>query len=386
MSLSRRAFLLLSMALPCATAVAETHLVPKMHATIQEAVDAAGDGDTILISGGTYPESVVITNKTNLLVKAKGKVVIDPPGSADALVLDGCTGCTLLKLRATDAANGIHLIGCDNCSVLKCRVESVEGAGIVLDNCNAAVVEGCLVQDTGGDAFAVGLGAIGPSTDCEVRKNKALGAGDDGFDVSGSGNTLEKNLAVEAAGNGYRTEHTPPSASNSLTKNKSVKSHHNGFDIGGTDNVLTGNKDTQSATNGVALFNGSGHEVHGHKSTKPAAAGVIVSAGVSGATVDGCKIVKAGGNGVDVEADGATVTHNKCSSAGADGYVVAGDGGTWTGNAARGSQADGFDVTGVGSTLTFNKGHGSKDGFDLHDESAGGNSIDETNKFGTKSP
>src|SRR4029453_7010257 len=68
--------------LPCLAAAQEVHHVPKDHVTIQAAVEAAASGDTILVSGGTYEEAVVITGKDDLVVKAKGKVVIDPPGDA----------------------------------------------------------------------------------------------------------------------------------------------------------------------------------------------------------------------------------------------------------------------------------------------------------------
>ncbi|HEY0012047.1 MAG TPA: hypothetical protein VGB79_04255 [Allosphingosinicella sp.] len=39
-------------------------------ATIQEAVEAAGDGDTIVVSAGTYVEQVVVTGRSNLLIVA----------------------------------------------------------------------------------------------------------------------------------------------------------------------------------------------------------------------------------------------------------------------------------------------------------------------------
>ena len=40
-------------------------------ATIQAAVDAANDGDTILVAAGTYVEQVVVDGLDNLTIKAR---------------------------------------------------------------------------------------------------------------------------------------------------------------------------------------------------------------------------------------------------------------------------------------------------------------------------
>ena len=45
--------------------------VPADHLTIQAAVDAANDGDTILVGPGTYHENVEIINN-NLILKGDG--------------------------------------------------------------------------------------------------------------------------------------------------------------------------------------------------------------------------------------------------------------------------------------------------------------------------
>ena len=50
------------------------------------------------------------------------------------------------------------------------------------------------------------------------------------------------------------------------------------------------------------------------------------------------------------------------------------------------SLRDGFQLIGTGNELTKNKAKGSKTGFDLNDQSLGGNTIAEDNKFGTTGP
>ena len=102
MRLALPALIVAALALPAAAA-GGVHMVPQEHATIQGAVDAAADGDTILISHGHYPEAVVVSGKNQLQILCKGKVVIDPPGGT-GLTLDGCTNCSVEKLRVGGGA------------------------------------------------------------------------------------------------------------------------------------------------------------------------------------------------------------------------------------------------------------------------------------------
>ena len=57
--LLRTAYLLLCSCAVLHVAVAEVHRVPEDHVTIQQALDAIADGDTILVALGTYHEALV---------------------------------------------------------------------------------------------------------------------------------------------------------------------------------------------------------------------------------------------------------------------------------------------------------------------------------------
>jgi hypothetical protein len=92
-------------------ALADTIRVPADQGTLQDAIDAAAPGDTILISKGTYDENPVIDNKQDLTLKAKGNVVLNCAGDLAfrdhvvvARVGDAAVGCLdPLTLVGSDA-------------------------------------------------------------------------------------------------------------------------------------------------------------------------------------------------------------------------------------------------------------------------------------------
>lgn len=72
-----------------ATATAATLRVPSEHKTIQRAVDAAGSGDTVLVSAGTYKERIVL--KPGVTLKSAGDDAKGELGlkRAEATIIDG---------------------------------------------------------------------------------------------------------------------------------------------------------------------------------------------------------------------------------------------------------------------------------------------------------
>jgi len=96
------------------------HAVPSDYATIQEAVDAADDGDLICIDEGTYVEAVKITLKE---LHLEGPATIDVEGSyVSAMTLEQADGSSLrgLTLTGSSAYEGGGL-----------RVQGTEGLDII---------------------------------------------------------------------------------------------------------------------------------------------------------------------------------------------------------------------------------------------------------------
>jgi len=141
----------------------ETLHVPAEYPTIQDAVDAADDGDTVAVAPGTYPENIVLDGKAITVLGTHGpeETLIDCQDDgrgfsigSDAgrdTVIDGFT------VRNGDANGGGGGISCwhgsptiRNCIVENCRSEW-DGGGIELAY-SEAWIENCIIRNNHGFA------------------------------------------------------------------------------------------------------------------------------------------------------------------------------------------------------------------------------------------
>jgi hypothetical protein len=97
---SRRALAAVAAALALAPAAgrAVDRLVPSQYPTIQEAIDAAGSADAIVVSPGTYRE--------NLIVDGKGCTIRSTSGNPADTILDGSAASTSMRGEPTVAFLG----------------------------------------------------------------------------------------------------------------------------------------------------------------------------------------------------------------------------------------------------------------------------------------
>lgn len=141
--------------------------VPEHYSTIQEAVDAANQGDTIIVSEGTYVEGQIEVYKP-LTLMAEGTVVVDGLGeghvisvTANNITITGFTvknsksgwgyggislrnvrNCTLSGNKAVNNTNGISVLGGPGNNVVKENVASSNLLGIGLYGARNNVVKG----------------------------------------------------------------------------------------------------------------------------------------------------------------------------------------------------------------------------------------------------
>ncbi len=186
--------------------VPETIRVPIDHATIQSAIDAAANGDTIEVLPGTYtgPGNVGLdlAGKSIVLRSASGPQVttIDAEGTSPVIILDdGETLATVIE--------GLTLRG----GATPVAAGSADGAGVVCHG-GAATLRGCIVRDNVATGLGGGIyvrdGAL-VIEDCVIAGNSGQVAGIAALDsdllvtdtvLSGNAGTLVGGLGAWGTG------------------------------------------------------------------------------------------------------------------------------------------------------------------------------------------
>ena len=110
--------------------------------SIQDAIDAASDGDVIFVSSGTYNENVTV----NKSVKIKGAgaastTVQSPTGNTVFTVVANNVSITGLTIKdaTTVWQSGIAISGADNVRIAKNTIE-LNAAGITISNSNGTSI------------------------------------------------------------------------------------------------------------------------------------------------------------------------------------------------------------------------------------------------------
>ena len=221
-------------------------LVPVDYLTIQQAVDAAVDGDEILIAPGVYQGAggsvpVVDLLGKSLTLRATGSVdetIIDGGGSGIGISQTGqaatvwiegitvrnaggalwCHGngedrVWILDCRFTDLVSyGIYLEGHESAKISGCQITDVGFAGVIraalqVRDCNALTLMETEIRDNGTFGLVIG-NSVAQIADCDIERN--------GVSLAGSGND-------EYAGGITGLEHSDISISNCLISDNRAK-------------------------------------------------------------------------------------------------------------------------------------------------------------------
>jgi hypothetical protein len=392
-----------ALAVLAAPALADTLRVPsEATPTIQSAVEAAADGDTILVAAGNYNETVTLVGRNDLTLRAQGAAVLDSGtftiagGGGISLVgftvqntnghgisASDCPGLLISKTTVTGAfQRGISLSTCNGASISKCTIQGSGSDGLQDYGSEDLVIEKCTISGNGGYGIILSSGASAGNASDRARILKNL--------VTGSANALycngvdilvEKNDFEAYTGTGIYVDSSAGSQGVVIQKNSLSTEEPSQYGIRAymAQSVVSKNYVGDTATTGIQVV-GDGNLLE-KNTVDGGTVGIHVFG--TGVTVEKNLVETVGSIAFHIDAgSGATVTKNRAVSPGSVGFLIGQEGCMLTSNSVTNAGDIGFALNATGQTLVKNSARGSGD-FDLASPHSEGAFMLDRNRFET---
>jgi len=291
-------------ALSAAPSLAVTRYV-RAGGSIQTAVNAAANGDTIVCGPGIYHENVVVSARANIKLVANDATIEAADTTAAAVRVVDSSGCRVTGFTVHGGAGGcVRATRCSDVRIRGNRVSSSStGSGVVAEACTSAQISANRCTDVGGDAVSV--------TSCPavvVRDNVVRRCGATGIMVSS--------------------------------------------DAGAQGAVVATNRVTDCMADGIDISGGTGGRCAGNVVGSCGHDGVSVSADAE--VVVRNRVRTCGHDCVSIVGDTCTVTHNTLSGAGDAGVHLEGSGNSCSRNSITGATGAAVSVGGSANVLAGN--------------------------------
>ncbi|PVX23033.1 MAG: hypothetical protein CW691_11795 [Candidatus Bathyarchaeum sp.] len=220
------------------TAEPNTIVVPDDFSTIQAAVDASSEGDTVFVKSGTYNESVCIDRQISLIGEDPATTTIVGNYRLNGTVVlirhnnVSITGFTVQPSAYSFSRKGVHLLHVSYCNVLG-NIILENGQGIWLygaceNNITANTINGPGARS---DGISVDYSSNNWISDNSVTDNYH------GVSILNSdGNTIYNNTIINNSDSGLLIKSNGNNISNNIVSNQST-----GIILFGSNNILRGN-------------------------------------------------------------------------------------------------------------------------------------------------
>jgi parallel beta-helix repeat protein len=116
-----------------------TLTVPDSYTSIQEAVDAAKEGDTVFISSGTYNEKIVINKTISLVGESSDNTIVDGGGSGTVVRIQA-DGVTVRGIAVGNGEVGFHINSSEDSTIEKTRISRNQFDGLRITDSNSTLI------------------------------------------------------------------------------------------------------------------------------------------------------------------------------------------------------------------------------------------------------
>jgi parallel beta-helix repeat protein len=196
--------------------------------TIQSAIDAANESDTILVHSGTYNEEIIIDKALTLMGESQGTVYLIGDGdhtikvTADNVIITQCTiknnagshacifllsasNCEISHTTIRLGGNGIYLVSSDENTITENTIKD-NNIGLYLSNSRNNIIQSnTIYQNNANGVFlpSTSTGNIFARNDfSENSQSNARDAGSNSWSVEGQGNFWDNYNGYDSNGDG----------------------------------------------------------------------------------------------------------------------------------------------------------------------------------------
>ena len=319
--------------------------VPRDHASIQQALDAAAPGTRIRVARGEYQENLSLQGAHELVLEGERGVTILSDGAADyGLEIEDCQNITIRRLMLR---NGIYLENSTGITLEKLKLEATRREGVAAHGCDDLAINRCEFRST----MSAGV-YIWSGERVRLIRNKVWGAGATGIavmEVDGSTRDalVERNRIYSAHGIGILVR----GEESTVIGNRASRCR-TGLSCGGGDSLIAGNRVTASEHHAVVI-GGDGVTVMQNRVRYGLTYGLQLSG--SRALVSGNRVQDCVGDGVHFFGEDSTFRRNRVRSTGADGLYILGNRNQISRSRVKAAGQMGVRVHGNSNDLTRNR-------------------------------